>query len=313
MKANKIHIRSVNISEQKGTVKKPVDQIELYEEGVKKDAHSGKWNRMVSLLGKESVDKFSKEAGRKIAFGEFAENITTEGLELFKTQPLDRFVNDDVILEVTQIGKKCHGTNCQIFREVGNCVMPKEGIFARVVGKGSLKAGDLFEYVPKVIKVGIITLSTRAAAGLYKDGSGPTIEKMLTEFFSENKRPVAFVKILIPDNERQLEEHVQDLVNQKYDLIVTTGGTGIGPRDITPEVVLPMLDKEIPGIMDLIRLKYGEIHPSALTSRSIAGVIDKTLVYCLPGSPRAVKEYLEEIQKTILHSVYMLHELDLHG
>jgi len=201
----------------------------------------------------------------------------------------------------------------EIFREVGNCVMPKEGIFARVVEKGSLEAGDSFEYIPRVIKVGIITLSTRAAAGLYKDGSGPTIEKMMSEFFADIKRPVEFEKILIPDNERQLEEHIQALVTQNFDVIVTTGGTGIGPKDITPEVVLPMLDKEIPGIMDLIRLKYGEIHPSALTSRSVAGVIDKSLIYCLPGSPRAVKEYLAEIQKTIMHSIYMLNELDLHG
>lgn len=313
MDTKKIEVKSVNISEIKGTIKKPIASIELFEEGVKNDAHSGKWNRMVSLLGIESVNKFAKEAGREIAFGEFAENITTEGLELFKTLPLDRFVGENVVLEVTQIGKKCHGSNCEIFREVGNCVMPKEGIFARVIEKGNLKAGDSFEYLPRVIKVGIITLSTRAAAGLYKDGSGPTIEKMLTEFFADSKRPVAFEKILIPDDEKQLEENIQKLVTQNYDVIVTTGGTGIGPKDITPEVVLPMLDKEIPGIMDLIRLKYGEIHPSALTSRSVAGVIDKSLVYCLPGSPRAVKEYLAEIQKTIMHSIYMLHELDLHG
>lgn len=100
-----IEIKSVNISEVKGTIKKPVPSIELYEEGVKNDAHSGKWNRMVSLLGIESVKKFSKEAGREIAFGEFAENITTEGLELFKTLPLDRFIGENVELEVTQIGK----------------------------------------------------------------------------------------------------------------------------------------------------------------------------------------------------------------
>lgn len=313
MEAVKIHIRSVNISEKKGTIKKPVDQIELYEEGVKKDAHSGKWNRMVSLLGIESVNKFSVEAKREIAFGEFAENITTEGLELYKTHPLDRFISDKVVLEVTQIGKKCHGTNCEIFKEVGNCVMPKEGIFARVIQKGSLNSSDSLLFQPKVFKVGIITLSTRAAAGLYKDGSGSTIEKMMKEYFLGIQRPAEYQKILIPDDEKLLEEHIQKLVAENFDVIITTGGTGIGPRDITPEVVVPLLDKEIPGIMDLIRLKYGEIHPSALMSRSIAGVIGKSLIYCLPGSPRAVKEYLAEIQKTILHSIYMLNELDLHG
>ena len=110
------------------------------------DAHSGDWHRQVSLLGKESFDKFSQQAGRKISFGEFAENITTEGITLYQTKIGDRFVCGDVVLEVTQIGKKCHGTGCAIFNEVGNCVMPKEGIFCKVISGGTLKDGDLFEY-----------------------------------------------------------------------------------------------------------------------------------------------------------------------
>lgn len=304
---------SVNVSEKKGTVKKAVDQIELCDVGVKNDAHSGKWNRMVSLLGTESFDKFSLEAGRTIEYGEFAENITTEGLVLYETLPLDRFIGENVELEVTQIGKKCHGSNCQIFQEVGNCVMPKEGIFARVINKGHLKAGDSFEYKARVIKVGVITLSDRASQGLYKDASGMEIQKLLGTFFEEKKRSVEFNYKLIPDDAELLVETLLQLIADRCDIIVTTGGTGIGPKDLTPDVVIPMLDKEIPGIMDLIRMKYGEIHPSALTSRSVAGVIDQSLVYCLPGSPRAVKEYLEEIQKTLMHSIYMIHSLDLHG
>ncbi len=308
-----IKILSVNISEKKGTIKKPVDYIDLCDVGVKDDAHSGKWNRMVSLLGTESFEKMSNDAGRKIAYGEFAENITTEGIKLYETLPLDRFVGENVELEVTQIGKKCHGSNCQIFQEVGNCVMPKEGIFARVITNGNLSTEDSFIYKPKVIKVGIITLSDRASQGLYKDKSGVEIQTMLESFFEGVKRPVSFEYELIPDDADQLKEKMNQLVDSKCDIIVTTGGTGIGPKDLTPDVVQPMLDKEIPGIMDLIRMKYGEIHPSALTSRSIAGVINQSLVYCLPGSPRAVKEYLDEIQKTLMHSIYMIHTLDLHG
>ncbi len=102
----RIKVLSVNISEKKGTIKKPVDVINLSDIGVEKDAHSGPWNRMVSLLGIESVNKFSKEAGREIAYGEFAENITTEGIKLYETKPLDRFINESVEIEVTQIGKK---------------------------------------------------------------------------------------------------------------------------------------------------------------------------------------------------------------
>lgn len=309
----KFKVISVNVSEKKGTVKKAVDQIELCDVGVRNDAHSGKWNRMVSLLGTESFEKFSKDAGRTIEYGEFAENITTEGLVLYETLPLDRFIGEDIELEVTQIGKKCHGSSCAIFQEVGSCVMPKEGIFVRVLKGGDLKAGETFEYKQKVIKIGVITLSDRASQGVYKDASGMEIQKIMAEFFEDKKRPIEFDYQLIPDNAEILTATLQKMVADKCDIVITTGGTGIGPKDLTPDVVLPMLDKEIPGIMDLIRMKYGEIHPSALTSRSVAGVIDQSLVYCLPGSPRAVKEYLEGIKKTLIHSIYMIHTLDLHG
>lgn len=98
-------VTSVNISEKKGTVKKPVQQIELTDIGIPNDAHSGPWHRQVSMLGVESILKQSKDANRDIVPGEFAENITTKGLELFKTAPLDKFVSGDLELMVTQIGK----------------------------------------------------------------------------------------------------------------------------------------------------------------------------------------------------------------
>ncbi len=104
-------------------MKHPVEFIELDEMGVKQDAHAGNWHRQVSLLAKESVDKFSAAAGRVIGFGEFAENITTDGIVLYETHPFDRFLIGDAELEVTQIGKECHGDNCASYREVGNCVM----------------------------------------------------------------------------------------------------------------------------------------------------------------------------------------------
>ncbi len=160
-----LQIKSVNISERKGTIKKPAGSITLDRQGVQSDAHAGNWHRQVSLLGTESIRKFEEEAGRSIRYGEFAENITTEGASLFHMHPLDILMNEKVRLEVTQIGKKCHGDNCSIFREVGNCVMPKEGIFARVLEGGELTAGDELRYYPHTFRSGIITLSDRASAG----------------------------------------------------------------------------------------------------------------------------------------------------
>ncbi len=143
-----IKVISVNISEKKGTIKSPVPEIVLNEKGVQGNAHAGNWHRQVSLLAKESIEKWGGQASRKVNWGEFAENITTEGIILHETNPGDRFVIGNVELKVTQIGKKCHGTGCAIFNEVGNCVMPKEGIFAKVIKFGKVEAGDEINYFP---------------------------------------------------------------------------------------------------------------------------------------------------------------------
>ncbi len=131
-------------------------------------------------------------------------------------------------------------------------------------------------------------------------------------FWSRKGRQSHIEYHLIPDDAHQLKNAIKQAVKNESDFIFTTGGTGIGPKDITPDIVKPMFDKEIPGIMDLIRVKYGADKPAALISRSIAGVIDKSMVYCLPGSVKAVNEYLDEILKTVEHSLYMIHQLDLH-
>jgi molybdopterin adenylyltransferase len=302
MKSEQIRVLSVNISEKKGTIKLPVDFIELDELGVQHDAHAGHWHRQVSMLAKESVDKFSAEAGREIRFGEFAENITTDGIILHETHPLDRF----------RIGKECHGDNCAIFREVGNCVMPKEGIFCRVIRKGMIKAGDEIFFQPKIYKALVITLSDRASKGIYVDKSGPAVVSILDEYFQKLNWKHEITNHIIPDDEKKLLDLLHNAIDGEMDFIFTTGGTGIGPRDITPEVVKKVLDKEIPGIMELIRVKYGMEKPNALISRSVAGVAGSTLIYALPGSVKAVNEYMAEIVKTLKHSVYMLHGLDSH-
>jgi len=143
---NTIKVLSVNVSEEKGVIKKPVDQIVITEKGIENDAHAGDWHRQISLLAKESIDKFEEVLGRKLDFGEFAENITTEGIVLYTMKPGDKLFIGDVEMEVTQIGKKCHGDGCAIFSQVGKCVMPKEGIFAKVLKTGTINPGDEIIY-----------------------------------------------------------------------------------------------------------------------------------------------------------------------
>jgi len=307
-----ILIQSVNLSEKKGTAKMAVERIELTHSGVAGDAHAGHWNRQVSLLGTESMVKFEASANRKIAPGDFAENLTTTGLNLWETHPLDRFTSGDIELEVTQIGKECHGRGCAIFSEVGDCVMPKEGIFCRVLSPGILEPGMELEFHPKTYRVIIITLSDRASAGEYEDLSGPRIEEIMSTFFESTKLRHHIVRHLIPDDPHLLEDLLHKAKEELIDVVITTGGTGIGPRDFTPEVVRSLVDKEIPGIMEAIRARYGSTKPAALLSRSVAGVMGKSLVFALPGSVRAVTEYLSEINLSLMHMIYMLHGLDIH-
>jgi molybdopterin adenylyltransferase len=307
-----MEVISVNSSENKGTIKTPVPAIILDYNGVQGDAHAGSWHRQVSLLAEESILKFSNQAARQIGYGEFAENITTRGIELWNTHPLDRFTLGEVELEVTQIGKECHGSSCAIFKEVGNCVMPKEGIFARVIKPGSLKAGDKMQYRPYIFDIQIITLSDRASRGEYEDLSGPHIAGMVSAFFGELGWKCNIDVTLIPDDAEQLQILLEGFLESGTDIVFTTGGTGIGPRDITVDVVKSMLDKELPGIMELIRYKYGSLKPNALISRAIAGVMGNLLVYTLPGSVKAVTEYCSEILPTLQHTIMMLHAIDSH-
>ena len=118
--------------------------------------------------------------------------------------------------------------------------------------------------------------------------------------------------MILADNAEQLTEKLNEAIADRVDAILTLGGTGVGPRDITPEVVMAVCDKVIPGIMENIRIKFGKDKPSALLSRSIAAIAGQTQIYALPGSVRAVEEYLTEILKTLEHTVFMVHGLDIH-
>ncbi|MBF0345154.1 MAG: MOSC domain-containing protein [Nitrospirae bacterium] len=137
---------SINISEKKGQRKKPLKKALLLENfGIEGDAHaSGEWHRQVSLLALESIKRM-QEMGLDVTCGDFAENITTEGIEL-KTLPIGTTMSlgDSIEVEVTQIGKECH-SKCEIFYQAGHCVMPEEGIFIKVLKGGTLMPGDIIK------------------------------------------------------------------------------------------------------------------------------------------------------------------------
>jgi MOSC domain-containing protein YiiM len=134
-------VKAVCISENKGERKKPVESVELRENhGIVGDGHAGDWHRQVSLLAQESIDKM-RALGLDVNAGDFAENITTTGIDLVSLPIGSRLQVGETLLEVTQIGKECH-TRCAIYYQAGDCVMPKEGIFAKVITGGIIRPGD---------------------------------------------------------------------------------------------------------------------------------------------------------------------------
>jgi molybdenum cofactor synthesis domain-containing protein len=158
----------------------------------------------------------------------------------------------------------------------------------------------------------IVTLSDRAASGIYADRSGPRIRELLESFFADHGIESTISQCLLPDEAVLLRREILAAIEQGADVIITTGGTGVGPRDIAPDTVGPLCDKLIPGIMEHVRAKFGANNPRARLSRAVAGVIGTTQIYTLPGSPRAVEEYLPEILVTLEHIADMLHGADTH-
>ena len=139
-------IKAVCISEKRGTDKKNIHKREVIKGfGLKNDAHGGDWHRQVSLISFEKIEEFKKRGG-DVVDGSFGENLIVTEIELTKLPIGTKLKINDVVLEVTQIGKECH-SHCEIFKKVGDCIMPREGIFARVLVGGFIEEGDTIQVV----------------------------------------------------------------------------------------------------------------------------------------------------------------------
>lgn len=145
MANTKGYVRGLNISTEKGTIKTPIEKgMFLENHGLEGDAHAGNWHRQISLLSVDSIEIMKKQGASNLTYGSFAENITTEGIVLYELPVGTKLKIGDTLQEVTQIGKKCH-SGCQISKEVGNCIMPKQGIFTKILKSGEIKVGDTIE------------------------------------------------------------------------------------------------------------------------------------------------------------------------
>ena len=291
---------AVSISSHKGTIKTPVEVIDLKPgHGIQGDAHAGPWHRQVSLLDQSSVDKMLQQGAKGLMPGIFAENITTEGLEFGLLQLGVKVQIGDCLLEVTQIGKECH-QHCQIYQQVGMCIMPTEGVFTRVLAGGQIRAGDVITIIPR-FRAAIITMSDKAFAGQRADASGPAIAKVLQD------RVQVTHQIVLSDDQEGLESTLRKLCDKsEADVIFTTGGTGFSPRDHTPEATLAVSERLVPGITEAMRAASLKITPRAMLSRATAGIRGKTLIINLPGSPKAAVECLEVFLPVMAHALETL-------
>lgn len=297
-------IAAVCISKAKGTRKLPIQQAELKANwGIDGDAHAGRWHRQISLLSVTSIDKMRqacKERGIDLAPGDFAENLTIANLEVAALPVGTYLLAGETLLEVTQIGKKCHH-HCEIFQQVGECVMPKEGIFARVLAGGKITVGDKIS-IWQGIPVAIITASDKGAKGEREDVSGQEIANMIAEIGGK----VIDYRIL-PDDMEALASTMVELTDQiGAALVLTTGGTGFSPRDFTPEATLKVIERQVPGLPEAMRRESFAKTSRAMLSRAVAGIRGKSLIINLPGSPKGVRECMQVIMPVLPHAVEIL-------
>lgn len=272
--------------------------------GLEGDAHAGHWHRQVSLLGLESIEDFRRRGGN-VEFGAFGENLVVDGF-IFSKLPVGTLLRcGDVLLEITQIGKACH-SHCAAYEAVGDCIMPREGVFAKVLEGGVIHPGDEMVEVERGEKrpyqAAVITLSDKGSQGLRQDESGPVIVKRL-----EQEGYDVVETILLPDGRDELEQHLRRLADQRQvDLILTTGGTGFGQRDVTPEATIAVADRQVPGIAEAIRAASMKVTQRAMLSRAVSVIRKKTLIINLPGSPKACQECMDVFLETIPHGLDLL-------
>ncbi len=299
------NVIAICTSDVRGIQKQPRQRAEFVVNwGIRGDAHGGSWHRQVSLISADKIAAFNAK-GAGVEPGAFGENLVVKGFD-FRTLPVGTMLRcGKVLLEMTQIGKDCH-SHCAIYRKMGDCIMPREGAFARVLEPGILSVGDEMTIQPRSTprpwQAAVITLSDKGSVGEREDKSGPAIARRLTENGYEITE-----QILLADDPELLKRHLIRLADQRQlDLILTTGGTGLAPRDTTPEATLAIADRNVPGIAEAIRAASMSITPRAMLSRAASVIRGKSLIINLPGSPKACMESMDVFLDVIPHGLNLL-------
>lgn len=295
-------IKAVCISREKGTPKENVKSAVIIENfGLEGDAHAGSV-RQVSLLSYEKVEEAAKEYGIELTEGIFGENLLVSGID-FTAYPLGTvFKAGECRLALIQKGKKCH-KGCTIQQKTGKCIMPTEGVFAKVLNGGRVSVGDEITAEDKrLFTAAVLVSSDRCSVGEREDKSGPAACEML-----EKAGYLVLESALFPDDKEKLADKLKGLCDTiAPDVIFTSGGTGLSPRDCMPEATLSVAEKNVPGIAEAVRACSMTVTPKAMLSRAVSVMRGKTLIINLPGSPKAVRECLEFVLPVLWHGIEII-------
>ncbi len=300
-------ILAICVSETKGVQKTETPEAELaVEHGVKGDAHAGPWHRQVSFLDERDVQAMREKGLPDLKPGAFGENFVLEGVDLAALGLGSRLrLGAEAEVSITQIGKVCH-TRCAIYEATGDCIMPRQGVFARVLKGGRVKKGDAVEVlhaVPRsVFQAVVITVSDRCARGETEDETGPAVARLL-----EQAGLHVYKVEIAPDDESAIAARLKHYcAGHSIDLVVTAGGTGFAPRDVTPEATRQVVERLTPGLDEAMRAASLKKTPHAMLSRAASGIRGATLIVNLPGSVRGATENLEAILPALPHGLEKL-------
>ena len=280
-------VRAVCTSQVKGTQKRPEPFVRcLVDWGIEGDAHGGRWHRQVSLLSQEKIEEFRRR-GAPVSYGDFGENIVAEGID-FSSLPVGTlFRCGDVLLEMTQIGKECH-SHCAIYQAVGDCIMPREGVFARVLEGGVIRPGDEIVVEPRRGKrpyqAAVITLSDKGSRGERKDESGPVVAEALRQRSYD-----VVEELLLPDGMEPLKKELMRLADQRQ-----------------LDLIFAVATRQAPGIAEAMRAASLAVTKRSMLSRAVSVIRGKTLIVNLPGSPKACRECMDVFLDTIPHGLDLL-------
>lgn len=300
-------VEALCTSTGKGERKSPAERaVFLVDHGMEGDAHAGPWHRQVSILSRDDIQEVKRKLP-DIAYGDFAENIVISGLDLSGLGLGSRIrLGKDVILSITQIGKVCHAP-CRIYELTGDCIMPRLGLFARVQEGAEVRRGDKAEVVEEVprslFQAVVITVSDTCSKGKATDTAGPAVAGLLAGKIGCH----IYRAEIIPDEMEVITKRLKHYCDgHSIDLVVTVGGTGFSPRDVTPDATRTVIERPAPGLAEAMRSASAGKTPNAMLSRAVCGIRQSTLVVNLPGSRRGALENLEAILPALPHGLSKL-------